>query len=187
MSTLCQQFADCFHIVVHLLHCRSSSALCQLYGTKATLEHHHFNHAIMILNSEVSSGRGWPCWRTCPGLYGKTNGAGSFVCQYCCMVSSNSHELAERKKNGKAASCWASGSVSRPASNYSNNRETIFSLCFFASFSFRFISLPSSEIDFPAFCQCSSSSEKKTLNFHCCTFFEYFVNLLGLLFLNVFS
>lgn len=157
MSTLCQQFADCFHIVVHLLHCRSSSALCQLYGTKATLEHHHFNHAIMILNSEVSSGRGWPCWRTCPGLGRETNGAGSFVCQYCCMVSSNSRELAERKKNGKAASCWASGSVSRPASNYSNNRETIFSLCFFASFSFRFISLPSSEIDFPAFCQCSSS------------------------------
>ncbi|XP_025081093.1 dual 3',5'-cyclic-AMP and -GMP phosphodiesterase 11A-like isoform X2 [Pomacea canaliculata] len=31
---------------------KSSSALCQLYGTKATLEHHHFNHAIMILNSE---------------------------------------------------------------------------------------------------------------------------------------
>ncbi|XP_070175447.1 dual 3',5'-cyclic-AMP and -GMP phosphodiesterase 11A-like [Littorina saxatilis] len=31
---------------------KTSSALCQLYGTKATLEHHHFNHAIMILNSE---------------------------------------------------------------------------------------------------------------------------------------
>ncbi|KAL8594527.1 hypothetical protein ACOMHN_028881 [Nucella lapillus] len=31
---------------------KSSSALCQLYGTKATLEHHHFNHAIMILSSE---------------------------------------------------------------------------------------------------------------------------------------
>ncbi|KAK7495656.1 hypothetical protein BaRGS_00013103, partial [Batillaria attramentaria] len=31
---------------------KSSSALYQLYGTKATLEHHHFNHAIMILNSE---------------------------------------------------------------------------------------------------------------------------------------
>ncbi|KAK3779194.1 hypothetical protein RRG08_035188, partial [Elysia crispata] len=30
---------------------KSSSALSQLYGTKATLEHHHFNHAIMILNS----------------------------------------------------------------------------------------------------------------------------------------
>lgn len=32
---------------------RTSSALAQLYGTKATLEHHHFNHAVMILNSEV--------------------------------------------------------------------------------------------------------------------------------------
>ncbi|XP_061180019.1 dual 3',5'-cyclic-AMP and -GMP phosphodiesterase 11A-like isoform X2 [Saccostrea echinata] len=31
---------------------KTSSALAQLYGTKATLEHHHFNHAIMILNSE---------------------------------------------------------------------------------------------------------------------------------------
>ncbi|CAL1544102.1 unnamed protein product [Lymnaea stagnalis] len=30
---------------------KSSSALSQLYGTSATLEHHHFNHAIMILNS----------------------------------------------------------------------------------------------------------------------------------------
>ncbi|GFR94156.1 phosphodiesterase [Elysia marginata] len=34
---------------------KSSSALSQLYGTKATLEHHHFNHAIMILNSGVST------------------------------------------------------------------------------------------------------------------------------------
>lgn len=32
---------------------RSSSALAQLYGTDATLEHHHFNHAVVILNSEV--------------------------------------------------------------------------------------------------------------------------------------
>ncbi|XP_048728565.2 dual 3',5'-cyclic-AMP and -GMP phosphodiesterase 11A-like isoform X3 [Ostrea edulis] len=31
---------------------KTSSALAQLYGTKATLEHHHFNHAVMILNSE---------------------------------------------------------------------------------------------------------------------------------------
>ncbi|ESO83549.1 hypothetical protein LOTGIDRAFT_236563 [Lottia gigantea] len=31
---------------------KSSSPLAQLYGTKATLEHHHFNHAIIILNSE---------------------------------------------------------------------------------------------------------------------------------------
>ncbi|XP_059173104.1 dual 3',5'-cyclic-AMP and -GMP phosphodiesterase 11A-like [Physella acuta] len=30
---------------------KSSSALSQLYGTNATLEHHHFNHAVMILNS----------------------------------------------------------------------------------------------------------------------------------------
>ncbi|XP_053265941.1 dual 3',5'-cyclic-AMP and -GMP phosphodiesterase 11A isoform X1 [Podarcis raffonei] len=28
------------------------SALAQLYGTSATLEHHHFNHAVMILQSE---------------------------------------------------------------------------------------------------------------------------------------
>ena len=27
--------------------------MAQLYGTKATMEHHHFNHAVMILNSEV--------------------------------------------------------------------------------------------------------------------------------------
>ena len=32
---------------------RSSSPLSQLYGTQATLEHHHFNHAVIILNSEV--------------------------------------------------------------------------------------------------------------------------------------
>ncbi|KAL3837319.1 hypothetical protein ACJMK2_022685 [Sinanodonta woodiana] len=31
---------------------KTSSALAQLYGTKATLENHHFNHALMILNSE---------------------------------------------------------------------------------------------------------------------------------------
>ncbi|XP_015277927.1 PREDICTED: dual 3',5'-cyclic-AMP and -GMP phosphodiesterase 11A [Gekko japonicus] len=30
----------------------SGSALAQLYGTSATLEHHHFNHAVMILQSE---------------------------------------------------------------------------------------------------------------------------------------
>jgi len=34
---------------------RSGSALSQLYGTEATLEHHHFNHAVMILNSEVNN------------------------------------------------------------------------------------------------------------------------------------
>ncbi|KAK2186039.1 hypothetical protein NP493_204g00005, partial [Ridgeia piscesae] len=31
---------------------KSGSPLMQLYGTEATLEHHHFNHAVMILNSE---------------------------------------------------------------------------------------------------------------------------------------
>ncbi|XP_069770246.1 dual 3',5'-cyclic-AMP and -GMP phosphodiesterase 11A-like isoform X4 [Narcine bancroftii] len=31
---------------------KSQSALAQLYGTSATLEHHHFNHAVMILQSE---------------------------------------------------------------------------------------------------------------------------------------
>lgn len=34
--------------------CRTGSALALLYGTSATLEHHHFNHAVMILQSEVS-------------------------------------------------------------------------------------------------------------------------------------
>lgn len=34
---------------------RSGSALAQLYGTSATLEHHHFNHAVMILQSEVQT------------------------------------------------------------------------------------------------------------------------------------
>lgn len=32
---------------------RTGSALALLYGTSATLEHHHFNHAVMILQSEV--------------------------------------------------------------------------------------------------------------------------------------
>lgn len=32
---------------------RTGSALSLLYGTSATLEHHHFNHAVMILQSEV--------------------------------------------------------------------------------------------------------------------------------------
>ncbi|XP_067915102.1 dual 3',5'-cyclic-AMP and -GMP phosphodiesterase 11A isoform X3 [Heterodontus francisci] len=31
---------------------KSGSALAELYGTSATLEHHHFNHAVMILQSE---------------------------------------------------------------------------------------------------------------------------------------
>lgn len=31
---------------------KSQSALVQLYGSKATMEYHHFNHAVMILNSE---------------------------------------------------------------------------------------------------------------------------------------
>ncbi|XP_072431201.1 dual 3',5'-cyclic-AMP and -GMP phosphodiesterase 11A-like isoform X3 [Chiloscyllium punctatum] len=31
---------------------KSGSALAQLYGTSATMEHHHFNHAVMILQSE---------------------------------------------------------------------------------------------------------------------------------------
>lgn len=30
---------------------RSHSPLSQLYGTTATMEKHHFNHCIMILNS----------------------------------------------------------------------------------------------------------------------------------------
>lgn len=31
---------------------KTGSALALLYGTKNTMEHHHFNHAVMILNSE---------------------------------------------------------------------------------------------------------------------------------------
>lgn len=31
---------------------RSDSALAQLYGTNATLEHHHFNQSVTILNSK---------------------------------------------------------------------------------------------------------------------------------------
>uniref|UniRef100_A0A8C4S0X5 Phosphodiesterase n=1 Tax=Erpetoichthys calabaricus TaxID=27687 RepID=A0A8C4S0X5_ERPCA len=31
---------------------KTGSALAQLYGTSATMEHHHFNHAVMILQSE---------------------------------------------------------------------------------------------------------------------------------------
>ncbi|XP_019714933.1 dual 3',5'-cyclic-AMP and -GMP phosphodiesterase 11A-like isoform X1 [Hippocampus comes] len=31
---------------------KTGSALALLYGTSATLEHHHFNHAVMILQSE---------------------------------------------------------------------------------------------------------------------------------------
>lgn len=38
-----------------LVSCRTGSALALLYGTSATLEHHHFNHAVMILQSEVRS------------------------------------------------------------------------------------------------------------------------------------
>ncbi|TKS81966.1 Dual 3',5'-cyclic-AMP and -GMP phosphodiesterase 11A [Collichthys lucidus] len=33
---------------------KTGSALALLYGTSATLEHHHFNHAVMILQSEVA-------------------------------------------------------------------------------------------------------------------------------------
>lgn len=39
---------------------RSDSALAQLYGTSATLEHHHFNHAVMILQSEVRPATWFP-------------------------------------------------------------------------------------------------------------------------------
>ncbi|PVD35849.1 hypothetical protein C0Q70_02818 [Pomacea canaliculata] len=60
-----------------------------------------------------------------PGALWETNGAGSFVCQYCCMVSSNSHELAERKKNGKAASCWASGSDTTKVLRYGGRRSEV--------------------------------------------------------------
>ena len=39
-------------MITHLLIKRSHSALSQLYGTTATMEKHHFNHCIMILNSQ---------------------------------------------------------------------------------------------------------------------------------------
>lgn len=38
---------------------RTGSALSLLYGTSATLEHHHFNHAVMILQSEVNLQAPW--------------------------------------------------------------------------------------------------------------------------------
>ncbi|KAK7886241.1 hypothetical protein WMY93_025862 [Mugilogobius chulae] len=41
---------NAFQAIVCL--CRTGSALALLYGTSATLEHHHFNHAVMILQSE---------------------------------------------------------------------------------------------------------------------------------------
>lgn len=37
-----------------VLRSRARSALVLLYGTTNTMEHHHFNHAVMILSSEVS-------------------------------------------------------------------------------------------------------------------------------------
>ena len=39
-------------IISYILHNRTESPLAQLYGT-STMEHHHFDHCIMILNSEV--------------------------------------------------------------------------------------------------------------------------------------
>lgn len=36
-----------------LISPRTGSALALLYGTQNTMEQHHFNHAVMILNSEV--------------------------------------------------------------------------------------------------------------------------------------
>ena len=42
-------------IVALLFLCRSESPLATLYST-STMEHHHLDHCIMILNSEVS----WP-------------------------------------------------------------------------------------------------------------------------------
>lgn len=41
------------HVSQQYTPCRTGSALALLYGTSATLEHHHFNHAVMILQSEV--------------------------------------------------------------------------------------------------------------------------------------
>lgn len=40
-------------VCVRVCFVRTGSALSLLYGTSATLEHHHFNHAVMILQSEV--------------------------------------------------------------------------------------------------------------------------------------
>lgn len=50
---------ECWFVLLRILLCvcvcvvRTGSALSLLYGTSATLEHHHFNHAVMILQSEV--------------------------------------------------------------------------------------------------------------------------------------
>lgn len=41
------------YCVVIVLLPRTGSALALLYGTQNTMEQHHFNHAVMILNSEV--------------------------------------------------------------------------------------------------------------------------------------
>lgn len=38
---------------------RAGSALVLLYGTTNTMEHHHFNHAVMILSSEVRTTYSW--------------------------------------------------------------------------------------------------------------------------------
>lgn len=56
-SGLCQNVLNADYVIslcVFLCVCvRTGSALALLYGTSATLEHHHFNHAVMILQSEV--------------------------------------------------------------------------------------------------------------------------------------
>ena len=54
---------------------RTGSALALLYGTSATLEHHHFNHAVMILQSEVH----FQYLLQCSYHEGSANA-------YCCML-----------------------------------------------------------------------------------------------------
>lgn len=48
-----------FHLSDICVFLRTGSALSLLYGTSATLEHHHFNHAVMILQSEVDLKSPW--------------------------------------------------------------------------------------------------------------------------------
>jgi hypothetical protein len=40
-------------VLLYRVCSRTGSALVLLYGTTNTMEHHHFNHAVMILSSEV--------------------------------------------------------------------------------------------------------------------------------------
>ncbi len=57
LNAVCLHFAHELNDICVFL--RTGSALSLLYGTSATLEHHHFNHAVMILQSEVNLKLPW--------------------------------------------------------------------------------------------------------------------------------